>query len=195
MWKVGLVVAAAAPLLACGRQPDGPLLEGSVRGHEFSVKNAVFYPVYDWNSVFLYTGDEEDICAVLNDQRKPSHQVNLLSVSLANETAFDPTTGVGQLEPLVPGKYVQCIKPGPGPGCAPGLYSSAQALWTSDFDCSDIGAMGSTDAEVLLETFGGNEEGSHLVASVKLTFPFGDHLSGRIDATFCYALRFPACRP
>lgn len=179
MPNVCVVVAAAGLLLGCGSSAGS--LDGKVKGHEVSVKEAVFIPLDD-GEVLVVAADQESLCAVLNGQQRPSQEMNLLEVFLANWNG-------NAMQPPVTGSYTLSTT-----ATTPGLYSYAVLFWTRE--CITFGALGPTGGQVNVESAGGPLAGAHTVVSVDLRFA-SDHLSGRIDAVYCAPTRVQgtACQP
>jgi hypothetical protein len=106
MSRICVVAGVALLVLGCGSGAGS--LDGKVRGHEISVKEAVFIPLED-GEVFVGAGDQENLCAILNGQQRPSSQMNLLEVILANWNG-------SSMQPLVTGSYT-IHAPCRAPGC------------------------------------------------------------------------------
>lgn len=161
-----VLVAAAALLLGCG-SPAGSL-DGKVKGHEFSVKEAVFIDL--GNEVLIAAADQENLCGVMVGAAKPGKEMNIFEGFLLNWDG-------NRAQPLVPGTYPQAKS-----ASAPGLYSSSVVGWTTG--CIGWGLVGPTAGKLTVESYGGPGSGSHLIATVDLSFA-ADRLSGRVDAVSC----------
>jgi hypothetical protein len=158
---------AVAALLGCGSSAGS--LDGKVLGHEVSVKEAVFIPLPN-GEIVAAAGDQENLCAILNGQQKPTHEMNLLETYLVN---FDGEA----FQPLVTGDYkvqrqIQVA----------GLYSYPIVFWTSE--CITFGAVGPTGGTIKVESYGGPQQGAHLAISVDLSFAESP-MTGHLDAVYC----------
>ncbi len=183
MSRTSVVVAATSVLLGCGSGGAGSL-DGKVGGHEVSVKEAVFVPLGD-GEVFVAAADQENLCAILNGQQKPSNEMNLLELVLANWNG-------SSVQPLVTGSYTLVARN--APVSSAGLYSFAILFWTRE--CLTFGSLGPTSGNATVESVGLPQAGAHTVLSVDLSFA-AEHLSGHLDATYCAeaAVFGTACQP
>ena len=167
MSRIGVVLVVASLLLGCGSGAGS--LDGKVQGHEVAVKEAVFF-VLDNGVTLVAAGDQENLCAILNGQQRPSSEMNLLEVGLYN---WNGTS----LQPLVTGSYTVARTLSTA-----GLYSYPLLFWTRE--CITFGALGPNSGSVNVESVGLPQSGAHTVISVDLAFGAA-HLSGHLDATYC----------
>jgi len=94
------VVCAVSLLVGCGSGVGW--LDGKVAGNEVSVKEAIFIPLPD-GEVYVAAGDQENLCAIMNGQQRPSGSMNALELYLGN------WNGSG-FQPLVTG-HTPCRRP------------------------------------------------------------------------------------
>lgn len=166
--------------VGCGSGGAGSL-EGKIQGHEIAVKEAIFIPLPD-GETFVAAADQEDLCAIMNGQKQPTSEMNLLEVFLMNwngSSADPPVTGT-----YVTSRYVS----------APGLWSYSLVFWTRG--CIAFTAVGPNSGTITVESVGLAQAGGQTKLSVDLTF--GDaHLSGHLTATYCAlaSAQGTACQP
>jgi len=174
-------VACSVALLASGCGSGAGSLEGKIQGHEIAVKEAIFIPISD-GEVFFAAADQENLCAIMNGELAPTHQMNLLEVWLANWNG-------SSIDPLVTGtysfsKYLD----------RPGQWSYPLLFWTSE--CITFGALAPNSGTVTVESVGLAQAGGETDVSVDLVF--GDaRMTGHLKATYCaQAAQFgTACQP
>jgi len=175
------VVACSVALLGSGCGSGAGSLEGKIQGHEIAVKEAIFIPISD-GEVFFAAADQENLCAIMNGELAPTHQMNLLEVWLANWNG-------SSIDPLVTGtynfsKYLD----------RPGQWSYPLLFWTSE--CITFGALAPNSGTVTVESVGLSQAGGETDVSVDLVF--GDaRMTGHLKATYCaQAAQFgTACQP
>ena len=83
--------------LGCGSGAAGSL-DGKIQGHEIAVKEAIYVSLPD-GETFVAAADQEDLCAIMNGQKQPTGEMNLLEIYLLN---WNGTSA----EPLISGTYV-----------------------------------------------------------------------------------------
>ena len=177
-------VAAAGLLLGCG-SPAGSL-DGSVKGHEVAVKEAVFTQLPD-GELFIAAANQENLCAILNGDQAPVKELDLLEIHLAN------WNGAG-LDPIVTGTYAYLATYTDGTAADPGRWSYARLFWTNG--CDPYVPLAPSSGTVTVESVGLAQPGAQTVISTDLNFG-GEHLSGQLKATYCAlaAQRGSACGP
>jgi len=166
--------------VGCGSGGAGSI-EGKVQGHEIAVKEAIFIPLPD-GEVFVAAADQEDLCAIMNGEKRPGSEMNLLEVYLAN---FNGSS----IQPLVTGAY-----PTSRYLDQPGLWSYSLVFWTRE--CISFSAVGPNSGTVTVESVGLAEPGAQ--TNVSLDLKFGDaHLTGHLTATYCFleSQSGTACQP
>jgi len=180
MKTLHVVTCLACLAGGCGSGAAGSL-DGKVQGHEIAVKEAIFIPLPN-GETFVAAADQEDLCAIMNGQKQPTSEMNLLEVYLMNwnGSAADPlVTG-----PYVTSRYIN----------APGKWSYSLMFWTRG--CIAFTAVGPNSGTITLENVGLAQAGGQTQLSVDLTF--GDaHLSGHLTATYCAlaSAQGTACQP
>jgi hypothetical protein len=182
MSRVHEVIAATALLLGCG-SPAGSL-DGSVKGHEVAVKEALFAQLPD-GELFIAAANQENLCAIFNGDQAPVKEMDLLEISLANLNA---ASGV---DPIVTGPYEYLSTYLTGP-VIQGHWAYALLFWTAG--CDNYVPLSPSSGTVTLESLGALQAGAQTVVSVDLNFG-GEHLGGELKATFCAlaATRGSAC--
>lgn len=175
------VVACSVALLGMGCGSGVGSLDGKIEGHEIAVKEAVFIPVSD-GELFLAAADQENLCAIMNGEQAPTHQMNLLEVWLAN---WDGSA----MDPIVTGTYTFSKTLSNA-----GKWSYPLLFWTSE--CITFGALAPNSGTVTIESVGLSQAGGETDVSVDLVF--GDaRMTGHLKATYCAeAAQFgTACQP
>jgi len=171
MSRVHEVIAATGLLLGCG-SPAGSL-DGSVKGHEVAVKEALFAQLPD-GELFIAAANQENLCAILNGDQAPVKEMDLLEISLANLNS----AGV---DPIVDGTYEYLATYITGP-VIQGHWAYAILFWTDG--CNPYIPLSPSSGTVTLESLGAPQAGAQTVVSVDLNFG-GEHLQGELKATFC----------
>lgn len=169
MRKVRAVACSVALLgIGCGSGPGN--LEGKIRGHEISVKEAIFIPLSD-GEVFFAAADQENLCAIMNGDQAPTHQMNLLEFWLVNWNG-------SSIDPLVTGNYAFAKYLDRA-----GQWSYPLLFWTSE--CITFGALAPNSGTITVESVGLAQQGGETNVSVDLVF--GDsRMSGHLKATYCF---------
>jgi hypothetical protein len=167
--------------LAVGCGSAAGSLEGKIQGHEIAVKESIFIPLSD-GEVFIAAADQENLCAIMNGDQAPTHEMNLLEIFLAN---WDGSS----IDPLVTGTYsfAKYLD-------RPGQWSYPLLFWTRE--CITFGALAPNSGTVTVESVGLAQQGAETDVSVDLAF--GDsRMSGHLKATYCFQeSRFgTACQP
>lgn len=182
MSRIHEVVAATGLLLGCG-SPAGSL-DGSVKGHEVAVKEALFAQAPD-GELFIAAANQENLCAILNGDQAPVKEMDLLQISLAN------FNGAG-FDPIATGTYTYLSTYITTGTAVPGLWAYALLFWTNG--CDPYVPLSPSSGTVTLESLGAPQAGAQTVVSVDLNFG-GEHLGGELKTTFCAlaATRGNAC--
>jgi hypothetical protein len=180
MRTVRAVACVAWLAIGCGSSDAGSL-EGKIQGHEIAVKEAIFLTLTD-GEVFIAAADEENLCAIMNGEQAPTHEMTLLEVYLANWNGYI-------VQPLVTGTYSAARTV-----VGPGQWSYPLLFWTRE--CITFGALAPNSGTVTVESVGLPEAGGETQVSVELVFG-GSQMSGHLKATYCArAARFGnACNP
>ncbi len=141
------------------------------QNQELSVKDAVFVEFGDGSEqLVLLAANQSNLCDVLTAKTPP--QVHFVGLMIALEDV-----GASGPQPVVPGPYLQTFQPEPV-----GLFSFSTFYWMEG--CGLIGLLVPSHGTVTVDSFGGRQDGSHLVVSLDLSFG-SEHLGGKVDATYC----------
>jgi len=168
--RVVRAVACCVAWLGVGCGSSAGSLEGKIQGHEIAVKEAIFIPLSD-GEVFFAAADQENLCAIMNGDQAPTHEMNLLEVWLAN---WDGSS----IDPLVTGTYTFSKTLD-----RPGQWSYPLLFWTSE--CITFGALAPNSGTVTVESVGLSQTGGETDVSVDLVF--GDsRMSGHLKTTYCF---------
>jgi hypothetical protein len=162
-------VACCVVWLAVGCGSAAGSLEGKIQGHEIAVKESIFIPLSD-GEVFVAAADQENLCAIMNGEQAPNHEMNLLEVFLANWNG-------SFVDPLVTGTYTFAKYLD-----RPGQWAYPLLFWTAE--CITFGALAPNSGTVTVDSVGLSQPGGQTEVSVDLVF--GDaRLSGHVKATYC----------
>jgi hypothetical protein len=165
-------VCAVSLLVGCGGSAAG-WLDGKVAGNEVSVKEAIFTVLPD-GEVYVAAGDQENLCAIMTGQQRPSGSMNALELYLGNWNG-------GGFQPLVTGTYTVTQTLGP-----PGLVVYPILWWLRE--CIPYTTLSASRGTVTVESVG-LPSGGQTVVSVDLAFG-AERMTGHLNASYCAPVEY-----